>query len=159
DRPHGSSAAPTRYQTMWLTTGTARLVTTTTCMPLSRVKVSGSKTLAPAPPTESRTRSAAAEAARAACRKRFKAGGSFRSAVASVQRWWRPRRKSNVRSALPDDISEDVEQALQRRAAAPLDDRHLALVHRRADGGVGLQAPCLGLRIDDVARRFRLAPE
>ena len=51
DLPGGSSAAPTMYHTMWLTTGTRWLDTTTTRMPLSRVKVSGLKTPAgPASP-------------------------------------------------------------------------------------------------------------
>ena len=34
DFAHGSSAAPTRYQTMWVTTGVRRSGMTTTCMPL-----------------------------------------------------------------------------------------------------------------------------
>ena len=36
--PCGSSAAPTLYQTIWVTTGARRSGITTTCMPLSRVK-------------------------------------------------------------------------------------------------------------------------
>jgi hypothetical protein len=41
EAPRGSSAEPTRYQTIWVTTGARRSVMTTTCMPLRRVKVSG----------------------------------------------------------------------------------------------------------------------
>ena len=52
DLPGGSSAAPTMYHTMWETTGTRWLDTTTTRMPLSRVKVSGLNTPAgPASPS------------------------------------------------------------------------------------------------------------
>ena len=39
----GSSALPTLYQSIWVTIGARRLVTTTTCRPLSSVKVAGSK--------------------------------------------------------------------------------------------------------------------
>ena len=35
DLPAGSSAAPLRYQTMWVTTGARRSGTTTTSSPLS----------------------------------------------------------------------------------------------------------------------------
>ena len=38
DLPGGSSAAPTRYQTMCVTTGARLSGTTTPCMPLARVK-------------------------------------------------------------------------------------------------------------------------
>src|SRR3954471_18437056 len=41
DLPGGLSAVPTRYQTQCATTGARWFGTTTTCMPLSRVKVSG----------------------------------------------------------------------------------------------------------------------
>src|SRR3546814_10810561 len=46
DSPACSSAAPTRYHTEWCTIGARRFTTTTTCRPLSRVKLTGSKTLA-----------------------------------------------------------------------------------------------------------------
>ena len=65
DLPGGSSAAPTRYHTMWTTTGARRLVTTTTCMPLASVKVSGSNTAAPrdGAPASAATRTARAQRA------------------------------------------------------------------------------------------------
>src|SRR3546814_10763042 len=46
DSPACSSAAPTRYHTELCTIGARRFTTTTTCRPLSRVKLTGSKTLA-----------------------------------------------------------------------------------------------------------------
>ncbi len=48
DLPRGSSAAPTRYQTMCVTMGAEWFATTTTCRPLASVKLVGSNTRASA---------------------------------------------------------------------------------------------------------------
>ena len=47
DLPRGSSAAPTLYQTIWVTAGTRWFGSTTTCRPLPSIEGLGRETLRP----------------------------------------------------------------------------------------------------------------